>query len=218
MKLFVSSKNKSKYARPKENKIINNKILVIYSGLTEDIYFNSFKHKYGKRLSNVDIKLFNFKHGSRAAPLTLVNEAITKKDKYNEVWVVFDKDNFPCFDEAIAKAKRHGLNCAFSNIELEYFFLLYFSKDSITKNKSSSTIIQELTRALGITYLKSKAVLQNACNLLDSKGNIINAEELAQRGHEWHKLHSGKTFSNWCSCTTVYLLTRKFRSWYEANE
>ena len=62
------------------------------------------------------------------ATKVLVNEAIKKRSlkAYSEVWVVFDKDDNQDFDQAIALAKKEGLNVAWSNECFELWLLLHF--------------------------------------------------------------------------------------------
>lgn len=69
--------------------------------------------------------------GSKRDPLSLVKKAINtlaKKSKsYDSVWVVFDKDEYTNFDEAIRLAKDNGISCAWSNSCIEFWFYLHFN-------------------------------------------------------------------------------------------
>ena len=44
--------------------------------------------------------------------------------------MVFDKDDYPDFDEAIELAKKNGFEVAYSNQAFELWFLLHFKKYS----------------------------------------------------------------------------------------
>lgn len=46
---------------------------------------------------------------------------------YDEVWCVFDVDDFPDVEEAVAKAKRLNIETAVSNPCFELWLLLHFS-------------------------------------------------------------------------------------------
>ena len=46
--------------------------------------------------------------------------------KFDRVWVVFDKDDFNDFNEAIALAERKGYGSAWSNEAFELWYLLHF--------------------------------------------------------------------------------------------
>lgn len=49
-----------------------------------------------------------------------------KKIRFDEVWVVFDKDDNSDFDEAIHLAKSKNYKVAYSNQAFEYWFVLHF--------------------------------------------------------------------------------------------
>ena len=46
---------------------------------------------------------------------------------YSQVWVVFDKDDFDDFDEAVALAEKYGFKVAWSNQSFEYWLYLHFN-------------------------------------------------------------------------------------------
>ena len=46
--------------------------------------------------------------------------------KFDRVWVVFDKDDFNDFNEAIALAGRKGFMAGWSNEAFELWYLLHF--------------------------------------------------------------------------------------------
>ena len=54
---------------------------------------------------------------------------IIKKAKimYQNIWVVFDKDDFIDFNDAIIKGEKQGYNIAWSNQSFEYWIYLHFS-------------------------------------------------------------------------------------------
>ena len=47
---------------------------------------------------------------------------------YQNVWIVFDKDDFDDFDQAIQEAINRGYNVAWSNQSFEYWLYLHFSR------------------------------------------------------------------------------------------
>lgn len=110
--------------KPKKQK--KAKFLIICEGKnTEPSYFNQFK------LSNAEIEPI----GEGYNTLSLVNRAIKiveqkKKEgkHYNQVWCVFDKDDFSDFNfnEAIRKAEINKMKIAFSNQAFEYWIILHF--------------------------------------------------------------------------------------------
>jgi predicted ATP-dependent endonuclease of OLD family len=92
-------------------------------GETEEIYFNHYKTKHKKDLENINIKVVTHK---KSNPLSVVKAALEQRADYDEVWAVFDKDDFTDFNDAITLALDNEINCAFSNEAIEYWFFLHF--------------------------------------------------------------------------------------------
>lgn len=200
------------YKRKAPTRELQDKVLILCGGNTEEVYFNHYKRQYKDQLSNVKVKITSCKYSN---PLGIVNEAVTLKDKYNEIWCVFDKDDFSDFDEAIKRTNNYNnIFCAFSNEAIEYWFVLYFSdkRGSISRKKLNEMI----SKQFNVQYDKSNSVIEYVCNKLE-KMDIGVAEECARRGYEYHKLNSGKKFSEWRSCTSVFMLTKRLRQWKDAN-
>ena len=176
------------------------------SAQTEEIYFNHFKEKYKGDLKNVNVEVVAHK---KSNPMSVVTAALMRKSNYDEVWAVFDKDDFRDFDEAIALAADNGVNCAFSNEAVEYWFFLHL--ENKTGAMSRKVLNNEIGRKLNIEYDKSETTVRRVSQRISSKLRV--AEERAQIGHERHILNSGNAPSSWCSCTTVYALTKRLREW-----
>lgn len=198
---------KDKYSRNPSLKRLKNRVLILCGGETEEIYFNNFKLKYKKRLENIVVKVVTHK---RSNPMAVVDAAIGFKSDYDELWVVFDKDDFKDFDNAILKSLKNGIKCAFSNEAIEYWFLLHY--ENKIGSMSRKALNTQLTRKLGFEYSKGTEVIERACREFN-RIKLTDVEERAQIGHERHVVNSGKLFSNWKSCTTVYLLTKRLREW-----
>lgn len=95
---------------------------------TEPEYFNAF------RLTSATVKAI----GKGLGTMSLVREAISVREQekqkgksFNFCWVVFDKDEYQDFDEAIEFAKKNGFEVAYSNQAFELWFLLHFKKYSV---------------------------------------------------------------------------------------
>lgn len=102
-------------------------ILLLCEGAkTELNYFNGFHEK-----SNCFYRV-NVEKACATQARRIVDEACERKyDGYESVWCVFDKDNDQAnppgeFDQAIEKARRKGIRCAFSNECIELWFVLHF--------------------------------------------------------------------------------------------
>ena len=87
---------------------------------TEPSYFRELK------ISNADIKAFG--EGKNTISLVKSAKQIADEGKYDEVWCVFDKDDFleQNFNKAIDLAKSYGFNVAYSNQAFEYWLILHF--------------------------------------------------------------------------------------------
>ncbi len=55
-------------------------------------------------------------------------EAARRNEPFNEIWCVFDRDNFPAenFKRAFQLADRHGISVAWANEAFEIWYLLHF--------------------------------------------------------------------------------------------
>ncbi len=118
-------------------------VLILCGGeKTEKFYFENIRKKTEVENTQIDIKQFGAK-----SPLGIVNRAIRclKMWPYDTCWCVFDKDDFSDYEQAISKAKRNRIYCAFSKPCFEVWFLLHFEKcwlklttceDVITRLKS----------------------------------------------------------------------------------
>lgn len=60
--------------------------------------------------------------------LFLEADTLFKKDDYDQVWCVFDKDDFPDenFNNAVTMAEGFGFKIAYSNQAFEYWLILHF--------------------------------------------------------------------------------------------
>ena len=107
-----------------------NYLIVTEGTETEVNYFKNIKRIIEEWFSNSIIveKIELDVQGTARSTKVLVNEAIKKRSlkTYSEVWVVFDKDDNKDFDDAIALAKKEGLNVAWSNECFELWLLLHF--------------------------------------------------------------------------------------------
>ena len=187
-------------------------MLILCGGKTEEIYFNKFKQKYKSGLNNVTVKVITHK---QSHPMAIVDRAISMQNEYDELWCVFDKDDFIDFDDAIRKAANYQkINCAFSNEAIEYWFILHFSnrRGAISRKKLNDTISQEFN----IEYNKSEEIIERVCERLFDL-DIQKAEERAKLGYEYHMSNSGNKYSDWSSCTSAFMLTKRLRKWDEAN-
>ncbi len=129
-------------------------LIVCEGSKTEPNYFNAFRA--AKEIIDVEVL------GLGLDPLTLVQEAIRRsgeakraKAPYDQVWCVFDRDDWPVqmFSQAIELVRNKGLRVAYSNEAFELWYLLHF--DYHDTAISRSTYQRRLTERLGFAYRKN---------------------------------------------------------------
>ena len=133
-------------------KPVKKTFLIVCEGVnTEPEYFNAF------RLTSATVKAI----GKGLGTMSLVREAISVREQekqkgksFNFCWVVFDKDDYPDFDEAIELAKKNGFEVAYSNQAFELWFLLHFKKYSGKLHRREYPKLLE--KHLGLPYSKQE--------------------------------------------------------------
>jgi hypothetical protein len=114
--------------RKNKQKRTSCKFLIVCEGeKTEPNYFKSFPLiNNGSYVYELEV------YGGKINTIGVVDKALELKnanpDKYDSVWAVFDKDDFPAenFNQAIINAKNNGINVAWSNEAFELWYLLHF--------------------------------------------------------------------------------------------
>lgn len=122
-------KRKHEYKVPKANSFL----IVTEGKRTEPLYFKGLqkliKDKIGGMVDIVEIPIIDI-HGEGCGTGKLVDltEQIVKEAKiiYQNVWIVFDKDDFQDFDQAIKDGEAKGYRIAWSNQSFEYWLYLHF--------------------------------------------------------------------------------------------
>lgn len=137
------------------------------------LYFQSFKkdEEIKRKLEAVDIQVI---HPYNYSPLGLVNEAkiyIKKakreQNKYDHVWLVFDKDGHADIPKAFEEARQSNINIAFSNNCFEYWVLLHFENTSREFNNCDDII-----KYIKNKYIKDYDKCKNCFEILKDKMNI----------------------------------------------
>ena len=155
-------------------KPVKKTFLIVCEGVnTEPEYFNAF------RLTSATVKAI----GKGLGTMSLVREAISIREQekqkgknFNFCWVVFDKDDYQDFDEAIELAKKNGFEVAYCNQAFELWFLLHFKKYSGKLHRREYPDLLE--KHLGFPYSKREGFATMLYQKLLSLQNqaIINAE------------------------------------------
>lgn len=133
---------------------------------TETTYFEKF--------GNSQIKIISV--GTGKSTCKLVKEAITllqkkyRDKKFDEKWVVFDKDDNSDFEEAIQRAKNLGFKVAYSNQAIEYWFILHFNDHqggAMHRDRYCEQINQYI-EPLGAKYDDTKIVSSNFFDIMQA--------------------------------------------------
>ncbi|MDO5716289.1 MAG: RloB family protein [Tissierellia bacterium] len=112
-----------------------NSFLIVTEGTkTEPYYFQGLAEKIEKtRGGNIHIHgvepIVDIEGEGRATQKLVdrTSEILHRaKIFYQQVWVVFDKDDFHDFDEAVEEAEKRGFHAAWSNECFEYWLYLHF--------------------------------------------------------------------------------------------
>ena len=118
----------SSYKRKADIRKKRNKILIVCEGeKTEPNYFQ----KFPLNEAEIEVKIIGTGYNTDSL-VQKANEiktgAARKKEPYNQVWCVFDKDEFPTqnFNRAIQLAGNYNIKIAYSNEAFELWYLLHF--------------------------------------------------------------------------------------------
>jgi len=174
-------RRKTRFSRTKNIKPVKQTFLIVCEGEnTEPDYFNEF------RLTSANVKAL----GEGYNTLTLVDRAIEIRNhdaalgkRYDQCWVVFDKDNFPAndFNAAILKAKANGFKVAYSNQSFEFWFILHFAlrHGGLQRNLYADILSGHLgfsyTKDSGVSKKMFEALLPFQQTAIDNSTAVYNA-------------------------------------------
>lgn len=186
-------------------------ILIVCEGEnTEPSYFNQF------RITSAKVKSV----GEGYNTISLVNRAIVlaQHGNYDQIWCVFDKDDFldNDFNAAIKIAEANNIGVAYSNQSFEYWLILHFNdhQGGGMHRDDYNDKINELLKPFNISYdgNGSKLIEEDFFELLDgidiktSKKRLDLAIIRAERNYnQFDHINPAKEESS----TTVFRLVRE---------
>lgn len=186
-------------------------ILIVCEGEnTEPSYFNQF------RLTSAKVKSV----GEGYNTISLVNRALalSQQGNYDQVWCVFDKDDFNDndFNTAIQIAIANRFGVAYSNQSFEYWLILHFNdhQGGGMRRDSYNYLINQLLKPYKVTYdgNGTKFIEEDFFELLDgideksSKRRVELAINRAERNYNYFD-HTNPASEE--SSTTVFRLVRE---------
>lgn len=177
-------KRQHEYKNPKANSFL----IVTEGERTEPLYFKGvqkrIKEKIGGQIEVVETPVVDIHgEGCGTGRLIEVAERIVKEAKiiYQNVWVVFDKDDFTDFDKAVKDGLNKGYKVAWSNQAFEYWLFLHFAySDSALHRDDWNEKLSEMFKQNGLgdgTYYKNYEDIYDMVNINDGvKTAIRNAK------------------------------------------
>lgn len=181
---------RSEFKNPKANSF-----LIITEGeRTEPLYFKGLQklieEQVGGRVDVVEIPMIDIRgQGCSTGKLIEKTEQIVKEARviYQNIWVVFDKDDFDDFDEAIRIGESKGYSIAWSNQSFEYWLYLHFAYSDTALhrddwNEKLNEIFQEYQLGDGV-YRK---IMRTYLNLLTHLAVQILLLNMPSVG--WHNI------------------------------
>lgn len=197
--------------RKANTRAIRQYFLIICEGeKTEPNYFQGFRRDLPRGLIELEIV------GVGDNTLNLVEMAVGKRDEaieqvkhggkehaYDQVWVVFDKDDFSAdrFNSAVFRAKGCDIRCAYSNEAFELWYLLHFENHHTAIQRSRYQSL--LGNYLGEKYQKKS---DSMYELLKKRGDQMQAIRWAKDLYE-HYDHKNPAQEN--PSTTVFELVEE---------
>jgi len=128
-----------------KKRILKKTIFIACEGSnTEPLYFENIKeNQENDDYYPYSITIYPDKEvdeNPKTDAIGLINVAIERREDFDELWVVFDKDGYTKHKEAFELANEHNINIAFSSIAFETWILLHFERCDNPFLKSANII------------------------------------------------------------------------------
>ena len=200
-----------------------NSFLIVTEGkCTEPLYFKGIQRKVQERvggqidiIANPTIDIHG--KGCSTGKLLEVTDRIVKDAKliYQNIWVVFDKDDFEDFDQAIKEGDEKGYNVAWSNQSFEYWLYLHFEySDSALYRNEWNKKLDEIFKKYNLGEGKYHKNYENIYELVNTYDGVKTAIKHAKRRmFDYNKEHTNP--SEYDPGTTVYQLVEKLVKYIE---
>lgn len=207
-------KREREFRAPKANSYL----IVTEGECTEPYYFRGLQKKILESIGgNVEIleapEIEIHGEGASTGKLIEIAEEYVNRANiiYQNIWVIFDKDSFLDFDEAIKAGERKGYNIGWSNQSFEYWLFLHFDySDSDIHRHEWNEKLNKLFKEYGLSdgYEKN---YENLYDMLDSFGGVDAAIKNAKR--RMTEYTADKKPSEYAPGTTVHLLVEELRKY-----
>lgn len=211
-------KRRHEFKTPKANSFL----IVTEGERTEPFYFKGIqkliKEKIGGAVDVVESPVIDIQgEGCSTGKLIETTDRIVKDAKvlYQNIWVVFDKDDFPDFNQAIEVGKSRGYKVAWSNQSFEYWLFLHFQySDSALHRDEWCSKLDEIFAQYDLgngKYEKNYTDIYDMVNQFDGVNTAI--KHAKRRMNEYDE--SGIKPSDYDPGTTVYQLVEELIRYLE---
>ncbi len=194
----LPDKGRKSRRRPIMTRELRQRFLIVCEGeKTEPNYFRSFR-------AQVDVKVIGTGKdtiGVVEYANRLKKEATRKAEAYDQVWAVFDRDDFSAekFNGAIQIARRKEIRAAYSNPSFELWFLLHFDERRSPITRKDCGVL--LSKRLGKPYRKNQVGLRDYFLPFEEQA-IERAERLCNSYPQHNPANDNP-------CTAVYQLVKE---------
>ena len=178
-------KRKHDYKIPKANSFL----IVTEGERTEPLYFKGIQtkilEKIGGRVDIIESPIIDIEgKGCSTGKLIEITDGIVKDANiiYQNVWVLFDKDDFLDFDKAIKEGRDKGYNIAWSNQSFEYWLFLHFEySDAALHRDLWNEKLDQLFKKYNLGDGCYRKNYENIFELVDVYDGVKNAIKHAKR-------------------------------------
>ena len=176
---------KHEFKNPKANSFL----IVTEGERTEPLYFKGIqkliKDKIGGTVDVIEVPTIEIVGaGSATGKLIEITERLVKEAKiiYQNIWVVFDKDDFEDFDEAIKSGENMGYKIAWSNQSFEYWLYMHFCySDSALHRDEWNKKLDEIFAQYNLGEGSYRKNYEDIYNIVDSFDGVNTAIRNAKR-------------------------------------
>lgn len=197
-------------------------LIVTEGERTEPLYFKGLQklisEKIGGMVNVVEVPTIDI-HGegcSTGKLIEITNQIVSEaKILYQNIWVVFDKDDFEDFDQAIKDGLAKDYKVAWSNQSFEYWLYLHFNySDSALHrdnwNEKLDVIFRQYNLGTG-KYQKNYEDIYNMVNMYDGVNTAIKNAKRRMAEFDNNKCKP----SQYNPGTNVYKLVEELKSYLD---
>lgn len=206
------------YKTPKANSYL----IVTEGKCTEPLYFRGMqkliREKIGGTIDVVEMPAIDI-YGAGCSTRKLIEktEQLVKNAKvfYQNIWVVFDKDDFMDFDDAIREGTEKGYHIAWSNQSFEYWIYLHFNySDSALHRDEWVSKLDSIFKQYNLGEGKYHKNYENIYDIVNTYDGVNTAIKNAKRRMVNYNEREKKA-SEYNPGTQVHLLVEELKGYLE---